>query len=134
MVSSGFTETWNHNEYPGVAMDCLFCRIVTGEIAATKVAETDLSLAFRDLAPTAPTHVLVVPKRHVEHAGVLAAADAADVADMFTTAQEVARIDGIDASGYRLVFNVGDDSGNSVSHLHMHVIGGRPMGWPPFRA
>ncbi len=117
-----------------MAMDCLFCRIVTGEIAATKVAETDLSLAFRDLAPTAPTHVLVVPKRHVEHAGVLTAGHAADMADMFVTAQEVARLDGIDASGYRLVFNVGADSGNSVAHLHMHVIGGRPMGWPPFRA
>lgn len=115
-------------------MDCLFCRIVSGEIAATKVAETDHSLAFRDLAPTAPTHVLVVPKRHVDHAGVLTVDHAADVADMFTIAQEVARVDGIDATGYRLVFNVGDDSGNSVAHLHMHVIGGRPMGWPPFPA
>ena len=115
-------------------MDCLFCRIVSGEIAATKVAETDLSLAFRDLAPTAPTHVLVIPKRHVEHAGVVEADHAADLADMFTMAQEVARTDGIEASGYRLVFNIGTDSGNSVPHLHMHVIGGRPMGWPPFQA
>lgn len=115
-------------------MDCLFCRIVTGEIAATKVAETELSLAFRDLAPTAPTHVLVIPKRHVDHAGAVVTEDAADIADMFTTAQQVARIDGVDTTGYRLVFNVGADSGNSVAHLHMHVIGGRPMGWPPFRA
>ena len=112
-------------------MDCLSCRIVTGEIAATKVAESNRSFAFRDLAPTAPTHVLVVPKRHVDHAGVLTAEHAADVAEMFATAQEVAQVDGIDGPGYGLVFSVGEDSANRVSHLHMNVIGRRPMGWPP---
>ncbi len=114
-------------------MDCLFCRIVSGDIPATKVTETERTVAFRDLSPTAPTHVLVVPKRHIDHAGAIVAADGPDVAEMFTTAQEVARIDAITDSGYRLVFNVGADSGNSVNHLHLHVIGGRSMGWPPFR-
>lgn len=115
-------------------MDCLFCRIVSGDIPATVVTQTDSTFAFRDVSPTAPTHVLVVPKRHIDHAGTIVASDAAVVADMFTTAQDVARIDGIADSGYRLVFNVGDDSGNSVNHLHLHVIGGRSMGWPPFRS
>jgi histidine triad (HIT) family protein len=115
-------------------MDCLFCRIVSGDIPATKVTETDRTFAFRDLSPTAPTHVLVVPKIHIDHAGAVTADHAPDLAEMFTTAQEVARIDGIADSGYRLVFNVGADSGNSVNHLHLHVIGGRSMGWPPFRS
>ena len=113
---------------------CLFCRIVAGEIPSTKVCESDRSFAFRDLNPTAPTHVLVVPKSHIDHAGAIAADHADSIADLFVTAQEVARIDGISATGYRLVFNVGEDSGNSVNHLHLHVVGGRPMGWPPFRA
>lgn len=113
-------------------MNCLFCRIVNGEIPATRVAESPLSLAFRDLHPTAPTHVLVIPKHHITNASEVTSEDAANVADLFVLAQEVARLEGIDASGYRLVFNVGEDSGNSVPHLHMHVIGGQPMGWPPF--
>ena len=115
-------------------MDCLFCRIVGGDVPATKVTETGRTLAFRDLAPTAPTHVLVVPKRHIDHAGTIVADDADVVAEMFITAQHVARIDGIDDSGYRLVLNVGADSGNTVNHLHLHIIGGRSMGWPPFRS
>ncbi len=114
------------------SVECLFCRIVAGEIPSTKVYESDLSYAFRDLNPTAPTHVLVVPKHHIDHAGVITADDAAAVADLFVSAQHVARLDGVDASGCRLVFNVGEDSGNSVNHLHLHVVGGRPMGWPPF--
>lgn len=113
-------------------MGCLFCRIVAGEIPSTKVTESANSFAFRDLHPTAPTHVLVVPREHIANAGVIEAAHAPSVADLFVTAQEVARLDGLDERGYRLVFNVGADSGNSVDHLHLHVIGGRPMGWPPF--
>lgn len=112
--------------------DCLFCRIVAGTIPSTVVHETELAFAFRDLNPTAPTHVLVVPRRHIANAHEIDAGDGPDVAALFTAAQEVARIEGIDESGYRLVFNVGEDSGNSVPHLHLHVIGGRPMGWPPF--
>lgn len=113
-------------------MSCLFCRIVAGEIPATRVAESSLSLAFRDLNPTAPTHVLVIPKVHITNASEVSGDHAANTADLFVLAQEVARLEGISSSGYRLVFNVGEDSGNSVPHLHMHVIGGQQMGWPPF--
>jgi len=113
-------------------MGCLFCRIVEGEIPSNKVTESTHSLAFRDLHPTAPTHVLVVPRQHIANAGEITAEHGAVVADMFVTAQRVAEIDGLLDSGYRIVFNVGRDSGNSVDHLHLHVIGGRAMGWPPF--
>jgi histidine triad (HIT) family protein len=111
---------------------CLFCRIVSGEIPATVVAETERSLAFRDLNPQAPTHVLVVPKRHLVDAGEITAADAVDVADLFVAARLVADTEGIAERGYRLVFNVGEDSGNSVPHLHLHVVGGRRLPWPPW--
>ena len=116
---------------PTAPEDCLFCKIVAGEIPSTNVAHSDRSLAFRDLNPTAPTHVLVIPKRHIENAGEITAADAEDVADLFLTAQQVAAAEGVADGGYRLVFNVGRDSGNSVPHLHLHVIGGRGMAWPP---
>jgi histidine triad (HIT) family protein len=112
--------------------DCLFCRIVRGEIPATVVADTERSIAFRDLHPQAPTHVLVIPKRHIVHAADIGADDAADVADLFVTAQRVAALEGIAERGYRLVFNVGEDAGNSVPHLHLHVLGGRPLPWPPW--
>jgi histidine triad (HIT) family protein len=111
---------------------CLFCRIVSGTIPATIVAQNEHALAFRDLNPTAPTHVLVIPKRHIESAHEIRAEHAPDLASVFRVAQDVSRIEGLDQRGYRLVFNVGDDSGNSVGHLHLHVIGGKRMGWPPF--
>jgi histidine triad (HIT) family protein len=114
------------------SVECLFCKIVNGEIPATIVHDGAQSVAFRDLNPAAPTHVLVVPKRHIDHAGTVSGADAETLADMFLTAQAVAAKDGIASTGYRLVFNVGVDSGNTVNHLHLHVVGGRPMGWPPF--
>jgi histidine triad (HIT) family protein len=111
--------------------DCLFCKIVAGDIPATKVLETDGSLAFRDLNPQAPTHVLVIPKEHVTHAGELTGAHGALLGDLFETAAKVAEQEGVADAGYRLVFNVGEDSGNSVPHLHLHVLGGRRMTWPP---
>ena len=111
--------------------DCLFCKIVAGDIPATKVLETDGSLAFRDLNPQAPTHVLVIPKEHVTHAGELTSAHGALLGDLFETAAKVAEQEGVAEAGYRLVFNVGEDSGNSVPHLHLHVVGGRRMSWPP---
>ena len=113
-------------------MDCLFCKIIAGTIPCQKVTETERSFAFRDINPTAPTHVLVVPKEHIADASTVVPGDGASVADLVVTAQLVAAIDGITEGGYRLVFNVGADSGNSVGHLHLHVIGGRAMGWPPF--
>jgi histidine triad (HIT) family protein len=114
-----------------VSGDCLFCKILAGDIPSTEVLSTETTFAFRDLNPAAPTHVLVIPRRHIENAGALTPDDAAVLSDVFQTAQAVAQAEGIAESGYRLVFNVGDDALNSVPHLHLHVIGGRPMGWPP---
>ncbi len=110
---------------------CLFCRIVAGEISADVVADTERTLAFRDLNPQAPTHVLVVPKTHITHAAEVGPEHGDVMAEMITTAAEVARADGWADRGYRLVFNVGEDSGNTVSHLHLHVLAGRRLAWPP---
>jgi len=111
--------------------DCLFCKIVAGEIPSDAVFVSERSYAFRDLHPQAPTHVLVVPKEHVAHAGDLTGAHSDVLGDLFETAATVATMEGIDEGGYRLVFNVGDDAGNTVPHLHLHVLGGRKLGWPP---
>jgi histidine triad (HIT) family protein len=107
--------------------DCLFCGIVAGELEAEVVARSDRSLAFRDITPQARTHVLVVPRRHIDDASAITVGDAEDLADLFEMANEVARLDGIAASGYRLVMNVGRDAHNSVGHLHLHVLGGRDL-------
>jgi histidine triad (HIT) family protein len=111
--------------------DCLFCKIVAGEIPSQQVASTAGTYAFRDIEPTAPTHVLVVPRRHIADASAVTPDDGDVLAEMLATAQQVAASEGVDASGYRLVFNVGEDASNSVPHLHLHVIGGRRLGWPP---
>ena len=111
--------------------DCLFCKIVAGDVPSEEVAATDGTYAFRDIQPGAPTHVLVVPRRHIDDAAAVGPGDADVVAELLTTAQAVARQEGIDGSGYRLVFNVGEDASNSVGHLHLHVLGGRRLGWPP---
>jgi histidine triad (HIT) family protein len=106
---------------------------VAGELTADVVHTTERTVAFRDIQPQAPVHVLVVPRRHVAHAGELTEAHGEDLAAMFVAARAVAAQEGIDAPerGYRLVLNVGKDAQNSVPHLHLHVIGGRPMTWPP---
>jgi histidine triad (HIT) family protein len=109
------------------AGDCLFCRIVAGALPADIVEQSDLAIAFRDLNPQAPVHVLVVPRRHIENAATVERSDADVLADMVVTARRVAENEGIAESGYRLVFNVGEDAANSVPHLHLHVLGGRPM-------
>jgi histidine triad (HIT) family protein len=111
--------------------DCLFCKILDGEVPSTEVLSTETTYAFRDLSPAAPTHVLVIPRRHVENAHEVGPEDGDMLGALLTTAQEVARQEGIDERGYRLVFNVGEDAQNSVAHLHLHVIGGRSLGWPP---
>ena len=111
--------------------DCLFCKILAGDVPSEEVVSTEHTYAFRDIQPTASTHVLVIPRQHIDNAHEVEAAHADVVAQMFLTAQEVARKEGVDGSGYRLVFNVGEDAQNSVPHLHMHVIGGRKLGWPP---
>ena len=114
-----------------MASDCVFCRIVSGDIPSDPVASSELSYAFRDIQPAMPVHVLVVPRRHITSADTLEANDAEVLSDMLLTAQEVARREGVAERGYRLVFNVGDDALNSVGHLHLHVLGGKTMGWPP---
>ena len=111
--------------------DCLFCKILAGDVPSDEVASTERTFAFRDIQPTAPTHVLVIPREHVESAASLTEAHGDLLAELVRTAQQVAQQEGIAESGYRLVFNVGDDALNSVPHLHLHVIGGRRMGWPP---
>lgn len=107
--------------------DCLFCRIVAGEVPATVVAETARTVAFRDVSPQAPTHVLVVPRDHHADAGACAEADLALLAEVMVAAVDVARGEGL-AGGYRLLTNTGDDAGQTVQHLHVHVLGGRPLG------
>ena len=114
-----------------MADDCLFCKILAGEIPSEEVYATSGTYAFRDINPVAPTHVLVIPRRHITNAGHLTAGDAEVLAEMIGTAQAVVDQEGIAESGYRLVFNVGDDAGNLVPHLHLHVLGGRQLGWPP---
>lgn len=112
-------------------MDCLFCSIVAGEVPSTEVLSTEHAYAFRDINPAAPTHVLVVPREHITDAADLEPSHAVVLAGVFAAAKEVARQEGLAERGYRLVFNVGKDSGNSVPHLHLHVLGGRTMAWPP---
>jgi histidine triad (HIT) family protein len=107
--------------------DCLFCKIVAGEVPSTRVHETDRTFAFRDIAPQAPTHVLVVPKEHHADAAALLAADPALFADVYRAAVAVAEQEGL-SGGYRLLTNTGPDSGQTVFHLHVHVLGGKVMG------
>jgi histidine triad (HIT) family protein len=111
--------------------DCLFCKILAGEVPADVVLERETTFAFRDINPTAPTHVLVIPRQHIENAATIEAGHGDILADMLVTAREIATAEGVIEGGYRLVFNVGRDSGNTVPHLHLHVIGGRGMAWPP---
>ncbi len=111
--------------------DCLFCKIVAGDIAADIVAESDTAIAFRDVNPQAPTHVLVIPREHYQNVGEVAAAGDVDAGDLFRLCSEVAAIEGIAESGYRLVANTGAQAHQTVFHAHVHVLGGRPMGWPP---
>ena len=109
--------------------DCLFCRIARGEIPAAKVAETADCIAFRDIAPKAPVHVLIIPRTH--YGSIDEVPDASVVGAMSMLAQQVARSEGIAATGYRCVINTGADGAQTVGHLHMHVLGGRGLGWPP---
>lgn len=111
--------------------DCIFCRIASHEIPAKVVREDEQCIAFRDLQPRAPVHVLVIPKRHISSVNELGAGDEALAGHLLAVAREVAAADGVAESGYRLVLNAGPDAGQSVDHLHLHLLGGRELQWPP---
>ncbi len=109
--------------------DCLFCKIAAGDIPSEIVRESDRFIAFRDIDPQAPTHVLVIPKHHVKSLNEVDDPDMAGSLLLF--AREVAKAEGLSAGGYRVVLNTNADGGQTVFHLHAHVLGGRPMRWPP---
>lgn len=109
--------------------DCLFCRIASGAIPVALIAENAHAVAFRDIHPQAPVHVLVVPRQHV--ASLAKATDGPELGAILLLAAQVAREEGIAEAGYRTVINTGGDGGQTVAHLHLHLLGGRPMTWPP---
>ena len=111
--------------------DCLFCKIRDGEIPGDMVYEDDDVLAFRDVNPQAPTHVLVIPRKHIATTNDLAAADAAVVGKMMLAAKKIAADEGFADEGYRLVLNCNEGAGQTVFHIHMHLLGGRRLTWPP---
>ena len=111
-------------------MDCIFCKIAAGEIPSTKVYEDEQMLAFRDLDPQAPVHILMIPKVHIASADALTEENAQVVAHIFTAAKKIAAQEGL-TNGYRIVNNCGEDGGQTVKHLHFHLLGGRAMAWPP---
>ena len=109
-------------------MDCIFCRIITGELPANIIAETPDFIAFRDINPVAPVHILIVPKKHFESIGDLARNGGDTLVELFKLSEELAEMDGISSNGYRLLTNKGKDSGQEVTHLHFHLVGGRKLG------
>ena len=109
--------------------NCLFCKIITGDIPADIVFRNENVVAFNDIAPQAPTHILIIPTIHVENAGALAALSPTIMADLFTAAVQIAAERGL--AGYRHVFNTGAEAGQSVFHAHLHLLGGRSLAWPP---
>jgi histidine triad (HIT) family protein len=111
--------------------ECLFCRIVAEEIPSKRVAEDDQVVAIRDIAPRAPTHVLLLPREHIRSAAELTEGDAALLGRLFAMAAEIAREEGIAEGGYRIVTNIGSGGGQTVDHLHFHLMGGRAFTWPP---
>jgi histidine triad (HIT) family protein len=112
-----------------MAEKCLFCRIVNGDIPADIVAESDDAIVFRDISPKAPSHLLVIPRRHID--SLDDTDDAEELGELLRFAAEVARDEGLADSGYRVVINTNEDGGQTVRHLHLHVLGGREMTWPP---
>jgi histidine triad (HIT) family protein len=114
-----------------VDTSCIFCGIARHELAADVLHETETVIAFRDLDPKAPTHVLLIPKEHVASLAEIGHRHGAMLAEIAESAAHLARMEGIADSGWRLVTNVGPDAGQAVFHLHFHLLGGRPMGWPP---
>ncbi len=110
--------------------DCIFCKIVSGDIPGTIVFKDEQATAFRDINPVAPTHILIVPNKHIESVGTLEVADEPLMGYLFRVARQLAEKEGVDKTGYRLISNVGPDGGQTVFHLHMHLIGGQRMKHP----
>ena len=118
-------------EGDGMEKDCLFCKIVKGEIKSRIAYENDSVLAFEDIDPKAPTHILVIPKKHIEKLTDLNQQNKPIISELVVAANEIARQNNIAGSGYRLVLNCGPDAGQAVFHIHLHLLGGRKMTWPP---
>ena len=112
-------------------MDCLFCKIIAGDIPSAKVYEDDKVYAFRDIEPQAPVHILIIPKEHIASANKLTEENASIVGHIFAVAAKIAKAEGIAENGYRIVNNCGNDGGQTVKHLHFHMLGGRSLTWPP---
>jgi histidine triad (HIT) family protein len=112
-------------------MDCLFCKIVAGQIPATLVHQDEMMIAFADINPQAPLHVLIVPRRHIATLNNLSVEDDALVGSLFRRAAAIAREHGCHERGYRTVFNCNREAGQTVFHIHLHLLGGRALGWPP---
>lgn len=112
-------------------MDCLFCKIIHGEIPSAKVYEDEKVYAFLDIEPQAPTHIILVPKEHIASANELTGSNAAVVGHIFAVAARLAKEQGFAENGYRIVNNCGEDGGQTVGHLHFHLLAGRNLGWPP---
>ena len=113
-------------------MDCLFCKIVAGDIPADVVYQSDTAVAFRDINPQGPTHVLVIPRKHIATINDIEAVDELLIGKLYSAAREIAAADGIADDGYRTTMNCNSAAGQSVFHIHLHVLGGRQMGWPPW--
>lgn len=111
--------------------DCIFCKMASGEIQPDVVLENEEIVAFRDLNPQAPTHILIIPKRHISTANDLQAEDAELIGKLILAAKTIAAQEGLSERGYRTVLNCNAEAGQSVFHIHLHLLGGRPMGWPP---
>lgn len=111
--------------------ECLFCKIVSGDLSSDKVFEDDLAVAFRDINPQAPAHVLIIPREHLDSLNDAAPGDEALLGHLLRLSSKIANQLGIAESGFRTVINTGEDGGQSVGHLHLHLIGGRHMTWPP---
>ena len=110
-------------------MDCLFCKIINGDIPSAKVYEDETVFAFRDIEPQAPVHILIIPKKHIKSAAEITPENSAVVAHIFEVAAKIAEDEGL-TDGYRIVNNCGDSAGQTVKHLHFHLMGGRQFGWP----
>ncbi len=111
--------------------DCLFCKILTGDIPAEVIYESDTVMAFRDINPQAPTHAVIIPKKHIATINEVGLEDIASVGSLFVAAKEIAAQESLAERGYRVVMNCNADAGQTVFHIHLHLLGGRPMSWPP---